>query len=160
MVPQSDKCRRHWSRTDRRRPCRRNSCPRHRAKRLQREESLAIQPRLRKTLRKQDGGAGGVQNVSPDTEQSRDQLWNAPLLVREGGYRDLPRRNAPSLTLREDRETIPRTRILQGLPWTGLHYEADGDPQQSLPELSERPVTIRSMEAPSRFDSRRNQNAI
>src|SRR5207244_9993527 len=126
----------------------------------QQEEYLSIQPILHKTLWKQDIGAEGVQNVSPDPEQSRDQLWNAPLPVRKGGYRDLARRDAPSLTLREDRETIPGTRIVQGLPWIGLHYEADGDPQQSLPELSEGPVTIRSMEAPSRFDSRRNQNAI
>src|SRR6266581_2622662 len=160
MVPQTDKCRRYRSRTDRRRPCRRNSCPCHRAKRLQREEPLAIQPGLRKALRKQDSGAGGVQNVSPDPEQSRDQLWNAPLPVREGGYRDLARRDASSLTIREDRETIPGTRILQGLPWIGLHHEADGDPQQSLPELSQGPVTVRSMEAPSRFDSGRNQDAI
>src|SRR5437016_3891817 len=156
MVPQSDKCRRHWSRTDRRRPGRRNSCPRHRAERLQREESLAIQLRLRKTLRKQDSRAGGIQNVSPDPEQSRDQLWNAPLPVRKGGYRDLPRRNAPSLTLREDHKTIPWTRIVQGLPWVSLHYEADGDPQQSLPELSKGPIAVRSMEAPSRFDPSRN----
>src|SRR5207247_1219983 len=148
--------RRHWSRTDRRRPCRRNSCPCGRGERFQREESLAIQLRLRKALRKQDSGAGGVQNVSPDTEQSRDQLWNAPLPVREGGYRDLTRRNATSLTLRKDRETIPRTRIVQGLPGIGLHHEADGDPQQSLPELSQRPVTVRSMEAPGRFDPSRN----
>src|SRR5439155_24116068 len=153
MVPQSDKCRRHWSRTDRRRPGRRNSCPRHRAERLQREESLAIQLRLRKTLRKQDSRAGGVQNVSPDPEQSRDQLWNAPLAVRKGGYRDLARRDAPSLTLRQDRETIPGTRIVQGLPWVSLHDEVDGDHQQSLPELSQGPITVRSMEAPSRFDS-------
>src|SRR5207253_10085586 len=160
MVPQSDKCRRHWSRTDRRRPCRRNSCPCRRTERFQREESLAIQLRLRKALRKQDSRAGGVQNVSPDTEQSRDQLWHAPLLVRKGGYRDLPRRDAPSLPLRQNGETIPGTWILQGFSWIGLHYEADGDPQQSLSELSQGPVTIRSMEAPSRFDSRRNQNAI
>src|SRR6266581_5726848 len=160
MVPQTDKCRRHWSRTDRRRPGRRNSCPRHRAERFQREESLAVQLRLREALRKQDSGTGGVQNVPPDTEQSRDQLWHAPLLVRKGGYRDLPRRDAPSLTVREDRETIPGTRIVQGLPWIGLHYEADGDTQQSLPELSQGPVTIRNMEAPSRFDSGRDQDAI
>src|SRR6266581_55753 len=160
MVPQTDKCRRHWSRTDRRRPGRRNSCPRHRAERLQREESLAIQLRLRKTLWKQDSRAGGVQNVSPDTEQSRDQLWNAPLPVRKGGYRNLARRDAPSLTLREDRETIPRTRIVQGIPRIGLHYEADGDPQQSLPELSQGPVTVRNVESSSRFDPLRNEDAI
>src|SRR5438309_8309997 len=151
---------RHRPRTDRRRAGRRNRCSCCRAERFQREESLAVQPRLRKALRKQDSRAGGVQNVSPDTEQSRDQLWHAPLPIREGGYRDLPRRDAPSLTLREDRETIPGTRIVQGLPWIGLHYEADGDPQQSLPELSQGPVTVRSMEAPGRFDPRRNQDTI
>src|SRR5439155_7907232 len=156
----SDKCRRNWSRIDRRGLGWRDCGPRYRGERFQREESLAVQLRLRKALRKQDSGARGIQNVPPDTEQSRDQLWNAPLPVRKGGYRDLPRRDAPSLTLREDRETIPGTRILQGLPWIGLHYEADGDTQQSLPELSQGPVTIRNMEAPSRFDPGRNQDAI
>src|SRR5205807_2657906 len=111
-------------------------------------------------LRKQDSGTGGVQNVPPDTEQPRDQLWHAPLPVREGGYRDLPRRDAPSLTVRQNGETIPGTRILQGLPWISLHHEADGDTQQSLPELSQGPVTIRNMEAPGRFDPGRNQDAI
>src|SRR5437667_3227524 len=156
MVPQSDKCRRNWSRIDWRGLGWRNCGPRYRGERFQREEPLAVQLRLRKTLWKQDGWAGGVQNVSPDPEQSRDQLWNAPLSVRKGGYRDLPRRDAPSLPLRQNGETIPGTWILQGLPWIGLHYEADGDPQQSLPELSEGPVTIRSMEAPSRLDPLRN----
>src|SRR5438309_10781194 len=151
---------RHRPRTDRRRAGRRNRCSCCRAERFQREESLAIQPRLRKALRKQDSGARGVQNVPSDTEQSRDQLWHAPLPVRKGGYRDLARRDAPSLTLREDCETLSGTRFVQVIPWIGLHYEADGDTQQSLPELSQGPVTVRSMEAPSRFNSRRNQNAI
>src|SRR6266545_6562856 len=98
---------------------------------------MGVQPRFRQSLWEQNRGAGSFQALPPDSEQQGDQLWNEAFSLLQGGDRNVSWRDAAFLSLPENGEASPGTRLLQSLQRPRLHHRKNAKAQRAIPELSE-----------------------